>query len=48
MLVASAALLWRRSPTRWSTIVGVWVPIALHAQLTGDGGEGLYLVWPAG
>ena len=23
------------------------MPVALHAQLTGDGGEGLYLVWPA-
>jgi signal transduction histidine kinase len=29
------------------TVVGVWVPIALHAMFTGNGGEGLYLVWPA-
>jgi signal transduction histidine kinase len=28
-------------------IAGVWVPVALQAQLSGDGGEGLYLVWPA-
>jgi signal transduction histidine kinase len=45
VLIASAALLWRRSHPLL-TIVGVWVPVALHAQLTGNGGEGLYLVWP--
>ena len=45
-LVPSAALLWRRSHPL-ATVVGVWVPIALHALFTGDGGEGLYLVWPA-
>ncbi|MCW2637501.1 MAG: putative two-component system sensor kinase [Blastococcus sp.] len=45
VLVSSAALLWRRS-NPLLTIVGVWVPVALHALLTGNGGEGLYLVWP--
>jgi signal transduction histidine kinase len=46
MLVPSVALLFRR-PHPLATIAGVWVPVALQAQLTGDGGEGLYLVWPA-
>jgi signal transduction histidine kinase len=46
MLIPSVALLWRRS-SPFVMIVGVWLPLALHAQLTGDGGEGLYLVWPA-
>ena len=46
ILVPSAALLWRRTRPV-ATIAGVWVPLAVHAQLTGDGGEGLYLVWPA-
>ena len=46
MLVPSAALLFRRT-SPLATIAGVWVPVAVHAQLTGDGGEGLYLVWPA-
>jgi signal transduction histidine kinase len=46
MLIPSAALLLRRSHPL-GTVCGVWVPIALHALFTGDGGEGLYLVWPA-
>jgi signal transduction histidine kinase len=46
VLIPSAALLWRRS-NPLATIAGVWLPLALHAQITGDGGEGLYLVWPA-
>jgi signal transduction histidine kinase len=46
LLVPSVSLLWRRS-NPLVPIVGVWLPVALHAQLTGDGGEGLYLVWPA-
>jgi signal transduction histidine kinase len=46
MLVPSAALLWRRSHPL-ATVVGVWVPIALHALFTGWGAEGLFLVWPA-
>jgi signal transduction histidine kinase len=45
VLIGPVALLWRRS-NPLVTIVGVWVPVAVHAQLTGDGGEGLYLVWP--
>jgi signal transduction histidine kinase len=46
ILVPSVALLWRRTHPL-ATIIGVWVPVALQAQITGDGGEGLYLVWPA-
>ena len=46
LLVPSAALLFRRTHPL-ATIAGVWIPIAVQAQLTGDGGEGLYLVWPA-
>jgi signal transduction histidine kinase len=46
ILVPSVALLFRRTHPL-ATIAGVWVPVALQAQLTGDGGEGLYLVWPA-
>ena len=45
ILVPSAALLWRRARPLLM-IIGVWVPVALHAQLTGDGGEGAYLLWP--
>jgi signal transduction histidine kinase len=46
LLLVSAALLWRRTRPLLM-IVGVWVPIALHALLTGDGGLGLYVLWPA-
>jgi signal transduction histidine kinase len=46
VLIPSVALLWRRS-NPLATIIGVWLPLALHAQLTGDGAEGLFLVWPA-
>ncbi len=46
ILIPSAALLFRRTHPL-ATIAGVWIPVALQAQLTGDGGEGLYLVWPA-
>ena len=46
ILVPSAALLFRRTHPL-ATIAGVWIPIALQAQITGDGGEGLYLVLPA-
>ena len=46
ILVPSVALLFRRT-SPLATIAGVWIPVALQAQLTGDGGEGLYLVWPA-
>ena len=46
MLVPAAALLWRRTHPL-ATTVGVWAPIALHAVLTGMGGEGFYVVWPA-
>jgi signal transduction histidine kinase len=46
ILVPSVALLFRRTHPL-ATIAGVWVPVALQAQITGDGGEGLYLVWPA-
>ncbi len=28
-------------------VVGVWVPVALHAVLTGHGAEGVFLVLPA-
>jgi signal transduction histidine kinase len=46
MLVPAVALLWRRTQPL-ATSVGVWVPVALHAVLTGMGGEGFYVVWPA-
>jgi signal transduction histidine kinase len=46
ILIPSAALLFRRT-SPLATVAGVWIPVAIHAQLTGDGGEGLYLVWPA-
>jgi signal transduction histidine kinase len=46
LLIPSAALLWRRSRPLVA-VAGVWLPIALHALFTGEGGEGLYLVWPA-
>jgi len=46
LMVPSAALLWRRTHPL-ATMFGVWVPIALHALLTGYGGEGAFLVWPA-
>ena len=46
ILVPSVALLFRRT-SPLATIAGVWIPVALQAQLSGDGGEGLYLVWPA-
>src|SRR5918997_2157145 len=46
ILIPSAALLFRRTHPL-ATIAGVWIPVAVQAQLTGDGGEGLYLVWPA-
>jgi signal transduction histidine kinase len=45
ILIPSGALLLRRTHPL-ATIAGVWIPVALQAQLTGDGGEGLYLVWP--
>ena len=45
-LVPSAALLWRSSHPLLTT-AGVWMPVGLHALLTGEGGEGLYLVLPA-
>ena len=45
LLVPAAALLVRRrSPV--VCVVGVWVPIALHAALTGLAAEGLFLVVP--
>ena len=45
LLVPAAALLVRRtSPV--VCVVGVWVPIALHAALTGVAAEGLFLVVP--
>ncbi|MDP9430074.1 MAG: histidine kinase [Actinomycetota bacterium] len=47
LLLPSAALLLLRRNRPVATIYGVWVPIALHALVTGQGGEGLYLVWPA-
>ena len=46
MLVPSAALLFRRTRPL-AAVAGVWVPVAAHAALTGDGGLGLYIVWPA-
>ncbi|TFV80192.1 sensor histidine kinase [Blastococcus sp. CT_GayMR20] len=46
LLVPSAALLWRRS-NPLITVIGVWVPIGLHALFSGEGGQGLYVVWPA-
>jgi signal transduction histidine kinase len=46
ILLPSAALLWRRSRPL-AMIMGVWVPVALHAVLSGEGGEGLFLLWPA-
>jgi signal transduction histidine kinase len=45
MLIPAAALLVRRTHPL-AMVAGVWVPLALHAQLTGNGGEGLYLLWP--
>jgi signal transduction histidine kinase len=45
LLVPAVALLWRRTQPL-ATVVGVWVPIAMHALLTGHGGEGPYFVWP--
>ncbi len=45
LLVPAAALLVRRtSPVL--CVVGVWVPVALHAVLTGRGAEGVFLVFP--
>lgn len=46
LLLVPAALLWRRTRPLLM-VIGVWVPIAVHALLTGDGGLGLYVLWPA-
>ena len=46
LLIPSVALLWRRTQPL-AMIAGVWIPFAVHAQVTGNGGEGLYLLWPA-
>jgi signal transduction histidine kinase len=45
LLVPAAALLLRRT-SPLVCVVGVWVPIALHAGLTGAAAEGLFLVVP--
>ncbi|MGZ4617270.1 MAG: sensor histidine kinase [Frankiaceae bacterium] len=46
LLIPSAALLLRRqSPV--VTVIAVWIPVAVHAVVTGHGAEGLFLVWPA-
>jgi signal transduction histidine kinase len=45
LLVPAAALLWRRTRPL-ATVIAVHVPIALHALVSGDGGIGLYVVWP--
>ncbi len=45
-LIPAVALLVRRtSPVL--CVVGVWVPVAVHAVLTGHGAEGVFLVLPA-
>jgi signal transduction histidine kinase len=46
LLVPSVALLWRRTRPV-ACIGGVWMPIALHALVTGQGAEGLFLFWAA-
>jgi signal transduction histidine kinase len=46
LLVPSCALLVRRTHPL-AAVAGVWVPFALHAALSGEGGEGLFIVWPA-
>jgi len=45
-LIPAAALLLRRT-SPLLCIVGVWVPVAVHAVLTGHGAEGVFLVLPA-
>ncbi|MGZ6803910.1 MAG: sensor histidine kinase [Nocardioidaceae bacterium] len=46
LLVPSAALVLRRiMPV--ATVALVWIPVDLHAAVTGHGAEGLFLVWPA-
>jgi signal transduction histidine kinase len=45
LLVPAVALLWRRTRPL-ATVIGVYLPIALHALVSGDGGIGLYVVWP--
>lgn len=45
-LVPAVALLVRRT-SPLLCVVGVWVPVALHAVLTGHGAEGVFLVLPA-
>jgi signal transduction histidine kinase len=46
MLIPAVALLWRRTRPL-AAVVGVWVPIALHAFLTEEGAIGLFVLWPA-
>jgi signal transduction histidine kinase len=46
LLVPAAALLLRRTRPLLA-VAGVWLPVAVHAVVTGDGGQGLFLVWPA-
>jgi signal transduction histidine kinase len=46
LLIPSLALLARRRRPLL-TVVGVWVPIALHAVVSGQGAEGPFLVVPA-
>jgi signal transduction histidine kinase len=45
LLVPPVALLWRRAHPL-ATVRAVSVPVALHALLTGEGAEGLFVVWP--
>src|SRR6476620_2976919 len=46
LVVPSVALLCRRTRPVLC-VAGVWLPIAVHALLTGQGAEGFFLVWPA-
>ena len=46
LLAPSVTLLWLRHQPP-VTVVGAWAPLALHAQRTRDGGEGLSHVCPA-
>ena len=46
LLVPPAALLWRRT-NPLVAVLGVWLPLAVHALVTGDAALGLFLVWPS-
>ena len=45
LLVPAVALLERRSRPLLA-VAGVWIPVTVHAVVTGRGAEGLFLVWP--